>query len=740
MHTKLYILIALIASQGNVWAQGSTETTLTAPSAADSSATLSSDEDDVIYVIGSQEKVFYTPGSAHFIDQKELKKFNYQDVNRVLDKVPGVYIQEEDGLGLRPNIGLRGAHPVRSKKITIMEDGILSGPAPYAAPAAYYFPSTNRMSSMEVFKGPSSVKYGPNSVGGAINMVTKLLDGPQQTQVELSGGTFNQALLLNRGSSGDFSWLVQASRKEGDLLRELPSGEEVDFEQNDFLVKFGQKLPGYKQKLEFKFSFANEDSDETYLGTNTTDFNNNAFTRYAASQDDNLKWQRYALQGSYSVSPNSWMKSKTNVYHHQMRRNWEKFNNLFNRQDFRTALNSDFDPNNIISLLRGDRNSADNTERLRIGANDRTFFSQGVQSQLDLSLNTGPVAHEVQVGLRLHRDQVTRNHTERAAAMIDGDLIYDDTFIETTSRNQDTAEAVALFVQDEVIYGNLTTQIGARVEQVNHRRDPRGIGENPVIQENTERVFVPGVGFNYSVNNDLVLLGGVNKGITLVGPGQSDDIQPEEAINYEAGFRLKAPIYLEAIAFYSDYQNLKGTCTFSSGCDEANLDTEFNGGEGEIYGLESIASHEFSAGAFRFPVRLGYTFTVARFKTTFANSNPAWGPTSGPSNIIRVNDPMPYVPQNQISFGTGVSYRKFAMDLNMLWKDQIADQSVAEGRRLIPSYGVIDTAFSYQYSSKGRAFLRVNNLLDNTYLVGLRPFGLRPGSPRTVVAGFNQTF
>ncbi len=735
MRYQLLTLTTLLASQG-LWAQGVTETNLTPPA---QTASVNSSEDDVIYVIGSQEKVFYTPGSAHFIDEKELKKFNYQDVNRVLDKVPGVYIQEEDGIGLRPNIGLRGAHPVRSKKITIMEDGILMGPAPYAAPAAYYFPSTNRMSSMEVFKGPSSVKFGPNSVGGAINMVTKLLDGPQETQVELSGGTFNQALLLNRGSSGDFSWLIQASRKEGDILRSLPNGEEVDFEQNDFLVKFGQKLPGYKQRLEFKFSFANEDSDETYLGTSTADFNADAFTRYAASQDDNMQWQRYALQGSYSVAPTSWMKAKTTVYHHQMRRNWVKFNNLFNRQDFRTALNSDIDPNNILDLLRGDRNSADDTERLRIGSNDRTFFSQGVQSQLDMSLNTGPVAHEVQIGLRLHRDQVSRNHTEQAATMLDGDLIYDETFLETTSKNEDRSEAIALFVQDEMIVGNLTAQIGTRFEQVNHRRDPRGVRGN-LIQENTERVFVPGVGLNYSITNDFVLLGGVNKGITLVGPGQSSDIEPEEAINYEAGFRLKAPIYLEAIAFYSDYQNLKGTCTFAAGCDEANLDQEFNGGEGEIYGLESIASHEFSAGNFRFPVRLGYTFTVARFKSSFANSNPEWGPTEGPHNIIRVNDPMPYVPQNQVSFGTGVSYKKFAMDVNMLWKDQIADQSVAEGRRLIPSYGVIDTAFSYQYANKGRAFVRVNNILDNTYLVGLRPFGLRPGSPRTIVAGINQTF
>ena len=212
-------------------------------------------QDDVIYVIGSKEKAFYTPGSAQFIDTKELETFSYQDVSRVLDKVPGVYIQEEDGLGLRPNIGLRGAHPHRSKKVTLMEDGILVGPAPYAAPAAYYFPSTNRMSSMEVFKGPSSVQYGPNSVGGAINMITAPLYEKTENALEVSIGTFSQYNLMTRGSNlNGFGWLLEVNRKEGQLLRDLPNGEEADFNQNDVLLKLGQKFGNYSQSIEGKFS------------------------------------------------------------------------------------------------------------------------------------------------------------------------------------------------------------------------------------------------------------------------------------------------------------------------------------------------------------------------------------------------------------------------------------------------------------------------------------------------------
>ena len=695
--------------------------------------TAGNNEADTIYVIGSKEKAFYAPGSAHFIDKKELEVFNYSDVNRVLDKVPGVYIQEEDGLGLRPNIGLRGAHPHRSKKVTLMEDGILIGPAPYSAPAAYYFPATSRVNSMEVFKGPSSVQYGPNSVGGAINMVTAPLGTQRGTEVEISSGTFTNILLNNSGSAGNLSWFMQFGRKQGDLLKELPSGQEIDFEQNDAMLKLSYKLPGgYSQSLQTKISLGSEDSDETYLGTTAQDFNNDPFKRYAASADDNMQWDRIGATLTYNVAPKKWLKLSNTAYHHQMNRNWSKFNELAGGADFRAALAGRGDQS-LVNLLRGSRDSQSSDENLVIGTNDRKYYSQGVQTKAHLSLQTGSVFHELDLGVRLHRDQVQRNHSEIQAQMLGGEISYIDGTNIITNRNEDTSNALAVFAENEIIVGNLSTKIGARAEHVRTKRNTRIAGDD--LQENSDTVFVPGIGLNYSVTDSFVVLAGVNKGFTLVGPGQNDSIEPEEAINYEAGFRLKAPISLEAVAFYSDYKNIKGTCSFSAGCNDDQIDTEFNGGEAEIYGLESMASHTFNAGNFRFPLRLGYTFTVARFKQETLSDNPEWG-----LGLIQVNDPMPYVPQNQITLGSGLHYKKFAMDINLLWKGQMADQAVAENRSVIPSYGVIDTAFSYRYSRRGKAFLRVNNLLDNTYLVSLRPFGARPGAPRTIVAGFNQRF
>ena len=117
-----------------------------------SNAALADDDMEHLTIFGSAQAVNDMPGSAHMISQADLEKFDFTDIMRTLTSVPGVYVLEEDGYGLRPNIGMRGTGQNRSEKITIMEDGVLAAPAPYSAPSAYYFPTAGRMQQVEVLK------------------------------------------------------------------------------------------------------------------------------------------------------------------------------------------------------------------------------------------------------------------------------------------------------------------------------------------------------------------------------------------------------------------------------------------------------------------------------------------------------------------------------------------------------------------------------------------------------------
>ena len=127
---------------------------------------------DEVTIIGHRRKPADVPGSAHIVGQEELQKFMQNDVMRVLRSVPGVYVQEEEGFGLRPNIGIRGSGLDRSARVALLEDSVLIAPAPYSAPSAYYFPTQRRMYAIEVLKGPSSIAVGPRTTGGAINLVS----------------------------------------------------------------------------------------------------------------------------------------------------------------------------------------------------------------------------------------------------------------------------------------------------------------------------------------------------------------------------------------------------------------------------------------------------------------------------------------------------------------------------------------------------------------------------------------
>lgn len=704
-----------------------------------SAAVYSSEEsNDTIYVIGSKQKVFYSPGSASFINSAELKKQENTDIGRILDKVPGVYIQEEDGLGLRPNIGLRGAHPHRSKKVTLMEDGILIAPAPYSSPAAYYFPTTTRAHNLEIFKGASAVKYGPNSIGGAINLLTRPIALEEISEIDLSVGVIQKAMISNSATKNNTGYRIEFHRIQTDGFMSLPRGGETGTEKNDGILKLeydlGKHFGGLEQKISFKGSYANESSHETYLGTSMSDFQKNPIERYAASKDDLIKWNHSQVEMKYQIRLSENLNLHTTFYNHALKRAWYKFNGLNDKRDLRTLLSENSDPS-LNALLRGDRDSLNSDEYLILGNNDRRYLSQGIQTQTKYEWNgSEDLAFDMVVGMRLHRDFVKRNHTEKTAEMKSGQISYFPNATVQTNLTHDESRAISLYVDNEITSGRAIFSAGTRIEMVKNRsRDP--LNSNAEIT-NDETIIVPGVGLNYSFTPEFVGLMGINRGVTLVGPGQSDALKEEESLNYETGVRYLSHLYsAELLGFYSDYKNIKGTCTFSSGCTGANIDQDFDGGKAEILGLEAQVATKVEFTNVTIPLSLNYTRTFARFAKDNVSDNEEWG-----IGQIKKGDPLPYVPTEQVNFKLGAEYKKASSEFSFLWKGNMADQAVRVGRKIIPSYGVIDWSIGYQYLADGRVYAKVDNILNKQYLTSLRPYGARGGKPRMATIGFNQTF
>ena len=83
-----------------------------------------------ITVIGSRQQQSRIAGSATVIDAEAIQAARAFNVNEVLRKAPGLFPREEEGFGLRPNIGIRGLNPTRSSKVLLLEDGLPLGLQP----------------------------------------------------------------------------------------------------------------------------------------------------------------------------------------------------------------------------------------------------------------------------------------------------------------------------------------------------------------------------------------------------------------------------------------------------------------------------------------------------------------------------------------------------------------------------------------------------------------------------------
>ena len=181
-------------------------------------------------ITGGASETFQLPGSGFFITEGDIRDQSYVNINRVLAKVPGVYTREEDGAGLFPNISIRGVDGTRSEKITIMEDGILQAPAPYAAPSAYYSPNVGRMAGVEILKGSSQIKYGPNTTGGVINYLSTPIPDQEQFYLRSIYGSNNMFQAHSHYGNtvqtdiGKIGYLAEIYYKRSDGFRTIDQG------------------------------------------------------------------------------------------------------------------------------------------------------------------------------------------------------------------------------------------------------------------------------------------------------------------------------------------------------------------------------------------------------------------------------------------------------------------------------------------------------------------------------------
>jgi Fe(3+) dicitrate transport protein len=683
------------------------------------------------------------PGSAAVVTQAEMQAIVPASGNEVLRRVPGLHVQEEEGFGLRANVGIRGLDPDRSRAVLMLEDGVPVALNPYGEPEMYYTPPMDRMERVEVVKGSGSILFGPQTVGGVINYVTPSPPASPAGSLSLTGGAggFLRAYGTYGGTWNNVGTHLGVLRKQADDVRGLL------FEVTDVTGKVAIGT-GEGSGVGVKASVYDEVSNSTYVGLTEAMFA--ADPNQHPAPDDRLRVRRYAASATHDLALAGEARLRTTAYGYTTSRDWQ-------RQDYGY--------------------SADGTQvvlRNSTGNRNRSFRVAGIEPRLQWTHGVFGVRSELDAGLRAQYEYAEDAHVNGATGTARTGEVRD-----YEVRN---GRAFAAFVQNRFFLSDRVQLVpGVRAERFSYERNilrTRVRREDPqtgavtrlpedvdVRQGDALFEIIPGIGATWAASDRVTVFAGAHRGFApprvkdaivyedatvpagqAIGEMVSLQLDAERSWNVEAGTRA-APlpgVTAEATVFVLDFSNQIIPPSLSSGSvAQAKL---ANQGETRHVGAEGALAVDFGSLAGRAWALTGqvrHTWVDARFSAERVMRD-----ASGQEVDVNGNR-LPYAPEHLTNLSLAFDHPvgvSLSVDGSFV-ASQFADNfetvaPLANGRNgLIPAYRVWNASGAYRVPRAGvEVFGSLKNVFDATYIASRRPEGIRAGLPRMLHLGLRTAF
>jgi Fe(3+) dicitrate transport protein len=691
----------------------------------------------VIEVIGTPDRRKKLPGSAQVLDRESLDLSHAMTTNEALRKAAGVNVRDEEGFGLRPNIGIRGLNPTRSTKVLLLEDGIPLSFAPYGDNASYYHPPVDRFDRIEILKGAGQNIYGPQTIGGVINYITPAPPAKFGGSVRLTGG--NREYANAAGTIGGGNMMLDYVRKQGDGAR-----DNVHSELNDVNYKGVMDL-GSSQALTARANYYSEDSQVTYSGLTDAEYANFG-AQYNPFKNDFFETDRQGVSFTHEIALGE-AALLTNFYTSRFSRDWW-------RQASSTAdsqCGATFTNNRTAGLAVDPDTCNSNVGNLR------EYFTYGLEPRLAIPHTLFGATNDLDVGVRVHfeeQDRIQRRGTTATARS--GNL---------GESQERLNEAVSGFVQNRTAFGDFAIIPGVRVEHVQYERINRcpnasfaaPVAESactaPVSGEAEVTEILPSLGLTFEPITNLVTFAGAHRGFAPPGvadlinsSGATVDLEAEESWNYELGLRAwpHSGLRLEATAFLNDFERQIAVGSIAAGgVPLATGETRYEGAEllarTDLGRIIDSAHNPF--------VEVAYTWLpTADQETAFRRVDNGTTVTgSAPGNRL------PYAPEHLVTSSVGYGHAiGFDTRLELVYVGSqyadFANSTAANGTGQageISSYTIWNASMSYTVRMPGAHrltfFTTGKNLFDKVYIAD-RTRGILPGAPRLVQAGVEYNF
>ncbi len=272
---------------------------------------------DEVVVTGTRNEtdIRHLPMTISVVNRKALKQRFQPSVLPVLtEQVPGLFATSRGIMGYGVSTGAAGGMNLRgiggspTAGLLVLIDGHpqYMGLMGHPIADAYQTMLTDRV---EVLRGPASVLYGSNAMGGVINIVTrKMQEDGVKTHAQISYGSYNtlQTEVSNRIRKGRFSSVVTGSYNRTDGHR-----DNMEFEQYGGYAKLGYdfndswKLWGDVNITQFKASNPGEagnpyiDNDSRITRGMTSLALENHYEKSSGALSFFYNWGRHKINDGY---------------------------------------------------------------------------------------------------------------------------------------------------------------------------------------------------------------------------------------------------------------------------------------------------------------------------------------------------------------------------------------------------------------------------------------------------------
>ena len=664
-------------------------------------------------------------GSAAVIDGRTLEESRVFNVNEALRKVPGVHVRDEEGVGLRPNIGIRGLNPTRSTKTLLLEDGLPLSFAPYGDNASYYHPPIDRYESIEVSKGSQVIRFGPQTAGGVINYITPEPQKEFGGLVGLAAGTrgYLNGHVMATGNGA----ILDLYRKESDGAR-----DNMHSRLDDLNFKWAGQLND-DHKLILRATYFKEYSQLTYSGLTQAEYSSLG-ARYNPFKNDFFDASRTGLSATHEMRLDADTKVLTSVYGAYFDRDW--WRQASDTGTSASALNCQ--GQNGQSRLAGAALSAAQLNACKMEGRLRQYTTAGIDSRIQTRHQLFGITNDLEAGVKYQneiQDRRQENFTSYTQYIAGTGM--------TLGENQQRrTNATSGFVANRFqLNERLAVTPIARVEFIQHERI-NSLNNTRGTSSFTE--IVPGVSATYQVSEGTHLYGGVHKGFSpprvedaINTSGGTVDLNAERSVNAELGLRSSPSrdISFDIAVFRNNFSNLVQVGSIAGGS------TAYQEGRGLFQGIELASQFD--------------KLTTALEGNLFARGSFTWLPTADQKSAFgssagsgAIGNRLPYAPEHLLNLTLGYrapshwNTRAEYVFIGKQYSDfanTVTPSATSNGQTgLIDAYGIWNVVANYTVGS-ATLFITAKNLTNQTYIVD-RTRGIQVGMPRTLQAGIKYAF